>query len=478
MWSIGEKAVTHDVYFGEDEAAVAAATPADTALYKGSQGREENTFTPGALDWNKTYYWRVDEVNDGAAGSPWKGSVWSFTTADFIIVDDFETYSNDSPNRLFQTWIDGWGFSPDEFFPTGNPGNGTSASVGHDIWATGTPFTTIAETGIVHPGGSRQSMPFDYNNINSPYYSETDRTWTAGQNWTLNDVNTLSVWFHGYPVKYADTGATITMSAAGDDIWNNADAFRFAYKKLNGDGSITAKIISIDQTDVWAKAGIMIRESLEPGSANAAVVVSAASGVSFQWRPFVNDVSSNTGQGGLKAPYWIRLTRTGNTFKAEASANGTTWSSIGTDPVASSHDVILGSNVYIGLCVTSHNTNVQIATTGVFSDVKTTGTVTGNQWTVADIGMNHPGNDPDQLYVVVQDSAGKSATVNHPDGVNAVLNNAWAEWRIPLSDFTNVNLKSVKRMFIGVGDRKTPKPDGHGALFFDDIRVIKPATGG
>jgi hypothetical protein len=78
------------------------------------------------------------------------------------------------------------------------------------------------------------------------------------------------------------------------------------------------------------------------------------------------------------------------------------------------------------------------------------------------------------LYVILQDSAGKSFTVNHPDGVNAVLSNAWTEWKIPLSQFTSVNPAKIKKMSIGVGDPKSPKPDGHGLLYFDDIRVIKP----
>jgi len=454
-WTAGIKAASHVIYFSDDANAVA-----DGTVSAREQALEDTSFDPGTLEFGKTYYWRVDEVNPAEAGSPWKGSVWRFTTANFIVVDDFEDYVDDIEGRIFQTWIDGWGYT--EPAP-GNPGNGTSSTVGY----TGAPF---AETTIIH--GGRQSMPFDYNNIIQPYYSETDRTWARGQNWTLNSMDTLSLWFQRYAAKYLDDGKTVTISAAGDDIWNAADAFRFVYKRLNGDGSITTKVDSIVQTDVWAKAGVMIRESLTPGSANAANIVSAASGVSFQWRPFADDVSANVGQSGLKAPYWVRLTRTGNTFKAEASADGKTWSSIGTDPTASSRDVVMGGSIYIGRCLTSHNTNAKIATTGVFSDVKTTGGVSG-QWQVADIGMVHPGNDPAQLYVALQDSAGKVAVVNHPD-LNAVLTTAWTEWQIPLSEFTGVNTKSIKKMYIGVGDRKAPQAGGHGKLFIDDIRVIKP----
>ncbi len=171
MWSSGENAVTHEVYFGEDAAAVEAATTADAAIYQGSQALDKNTFAPGALEWNKTYYWRVDEVNTASADSPWKGSVWKFTTADFLVVDNFESYTDESPSRVFQTWIDGWGFSADDFFSTDNPGNASGATVGHDIWTTGTPYGTIMETSTVNPGGSGQSVPFDFNNIVQPYYS-------------------------------------------------------------------------------------------------------------------------------------------------------------------------------------------------------------------------------------------------------------------------------------------------------------------
>jgi len=81
-WSTGDLAVAHDVYFGRDAAAVAAATPADTTLYQGSLPLERTTWTPGPLEPNQTYYWRIDEVNPEDPNSPWKTQVWTFTTAD------------------------------------------------------------------------------------------------------------------------------------------------------------------------------------------------------------------------------------------------------------------------------------------------------------------------------------------------------------------------------------------------------------
>ena len=175
-------------------------------------------------------------------------------------MDEFEGYTNSSPFRVFQTWIDGWGFSPDDFFPTGDPGNTTGAMVGYDPT-----LGDIMETSIVH--GGRQSMPVEYNNVASPYYSEIERTWEAPQDWTLNGVTDLSLWFRGNPIAFADNGSEITMSASGNDIWNNADQFRFAFKRLTGDGSMTVKVNSILMTSGWTKAGVMIRDIADGGIA-------------------------------------------------------------------------------------------------------------------------------------------------------------------------------------------------------------------
>jgi len=215
-WFAGEKAAEHQVYFSQDANAVANADASSTSVYKGQQAG--TTFEPGALEWGETYYWRVDEINTDEPQSPWKGSVWSFATADFIPIDDFESYTNDSPDRVFQTWIDGYGFSPDEFLPQGNSGNGSTAMVGYDPT-----LGNIMERTIVH--GGKQAMPVDYNNANTPYYAEAERTWTAAQNWATNGVDTLTLHVRGQGSNGSDllyvtladsTGTSATVSYADD----------------------------------------------------------------------------------------------------------------------------------------------------------------------------------------------------------------------------------------------------------------------
>jgi hypothetical protein len=175
QWIPGEEATDHDVYFGADAQAVAEADSQTAGIYHGRQKADVTSYDPGALDWGKTYYWRVDEINPASTESPWKGVVWSFTTADFLLIEDFESYTDEEGSRIYETWIDGWT-------------NNTGSTVGN----AQAPF---AELKIVHEGS--QSMPLDYNNVNAPFYSEAEQTWSTPQNWTVNGMDTLTLYFRG-----------------------------------------------------------------------------------------------------------------------------------------------------------------------------------------------------------------------------------------------------------------------------------------
>jgi len=185
-WSPADFAASHEVYFGIDKEVV---RDADTSSpeYKGTRDLGSQSYEPGKLEWNTTYYWRIDEVNNANPDSPWIGPVWSFTTANFLIVDDFESYNDLDPadpdsNRIFNVWIDGYD----------NPTNGSL--VGYD----NPPF---AEQTIVH--GGNQSMPLYYDN--SVGYSEATLTLTYPRDWTENGVNTLTIWFRGNSDNAAET---------------------------------------------------------------------------------------------------------------------------------------------------------------------------------------------------------------------------------------------------------------------------------
>jgi len=189
-WAAGDTAVSHDVYFGTDRDAVAAADN-DAPEFQGNQPGTSFSLAD-VVEMGGEYYWRIDELE--ADGAVQAGYVWRFTIPDYLVVEDFESYTNDADTlqRVFQTWIDGIGFS--EPAP-GQAGNNTGALVGHDIWTEGTPYTTIVETANVH--GGAQAMPIYYDNRVAPGRSEADRTFTPGQNWTIEGVTTLVVHFRG-----------------------------------------------------------------------------------------------------------------------------------------------------------------------------------------------------------------------------------------------------------------------------------------
>jgi hypothetical protein len=168
---------TYEIFFGADT---------DALEKKASGNLGEESFEPGQLEWDTTYYWRVDEANSANADSPWTGPTWSFTTANFLIIDDMESYNDLDPadplsNRIFNAWIDGYD----------DPTNGSL--VGYD----NPPF---AEQTIVHSGN--QSMPMSYDNTVGK--SEATLTLASNRDWTVNGVTTLTIWFRGRAVNAAE----------------------------------------------------------------------------------------------------------------------------------------------------------------------------------------------------------------------------------------------------------------------------------
>ncbi|NQV31224.1 MAG: LamG domain-containing protein, partial [Phycisphaeraceae bacterium] len=216
-WQPGDTAIEHDVYFGLDAQAVALATPEDTTgLYGGRQSSTE--YTPDDLQMDQTYYWRIDQINGDQSLS--QGYVWRFTVTPYLIVDDFDRYTNFTPDRVFQTWVDGWGFSADDYYPDGNPGNGTGAAVGHDIWSFNSAHYNgdIMETSNT-PAGSTQAMPIYYNNAGGSGRSEVDRAFTPGEDWTVGDVTTLVLHVRGE----ADNTGQLYCKINGTKVAYNGD---------------------------------------------------------------------------------------------------------------------------------------------------------------------------------------------------------------------------------------------------------------
>ncbi len=223
-WLPGDHAASHELYLGTDKEAV---RNADTSSpeYKGTMNLGAESYDPGKLQWDTTYYWRVDEVNSTNPNSPWVGLVWSFTTANFLVVDDFESYNDIDPpdpesNRIFEAWSDGYEI----------PTNG--ALVGNEL-------PPYAEQSIVH--GGVQSMPYFYDN--SVGYSEATLTLTYPRDWTENGVSTLSIWFRGKSDNAAET----------------------LYVALNGNAIVTNDNPDAAQVTTWTEWNIDLQAFADQG---------------------------------------------------------------------------------------------------------------------------------------------------------------------------------------------------------------------
>ncbi|MCP4262471.1 MAG: discoidin domain-containing protein [Planctomycetes bacterium] len=223
----GRETAEHNVYFSDDEQAVIDGTAPVTTVI-------QTNFRPLSLNLGKTYYWRVDEVNNANPDSLWEGDIWSFTAMDFHVVDDMESYNDinegePGSNRIYNAWVDGYD----------DPTNGST--VGH----LDPPFY---EQTIVHSGN--KSMPFTYDN--GAGKSEAILTFTSNHDWTVNGVNTLTIWFRGEAANAAENlyvalngSAVVTNDnpdAALATSWTawNIDLTRFADQGVN-----LAKVTSI-----------------------------------------------------------------------------------------------------------------------------------------------------------------------------------------------------------------------------------------
>ncbi|MBA4137853.1 MAG: hypothetical protein C0518_11095 [Opitutus sp.] len=185
------------------------------------------------------------------------------------------------------------------------------------------------------------------------------------------------------------SGNTITVTGGGADIRGSADLFRFRYQILSGDGSITARVVSVSQANVWSKAGVMIRNSLAPGAPNIfAAVTPTWNGIVAQIRGTEGGQTTATSLAANgRPPYWVRVTRSGSIATAQSSPDGMTWNT------GSSWYLGLGANVFIGLAVTSHDQNALC--TATFDNVTISGGATpppppppppDGTWASTDIG--------------------------------------------------------------------------------------------
>jgi hypothetical protein len=453
-WTAGLDATLHKVYFGESFEDVDNAT--DGII------QAATTYSPGPLEFAKTYYWRIDELTGGQNSGIHKGNIWSFTTVGFV-VDDFEDYDA-GENLIWYAWHDGLGYGvagSANYFA----GNGTGSNIGDEN------TNSYCEETIIHGGG--QSMPYWYDNNKQGYanYSEAELHLMTMRDWAEEGVTELSLWFRGYPASLGSftegTDGTFTINAEGTRIGWKSDECYFSYKTLSGSGSIVAKVDSIEGILDSARVGVMIRETLDPDSLSTCAYIFARGGVEFHQRESKGSAGVETYLPDITLPRWLKLERdVFGTFRAFHSADGSNWQSFENSAPAS---IPMRSDVYIGLAVASyvgsHTCEV------VFSNVTITGTVS-SEWISQDIGLST--NDAEPLYVAIANSSGEPAVVYHDDPAATTID-SWTQWNIDLSKFSGqgVDLSDVDTIAIGFGDKSNPQSGGKGKMYFDDIRLYR-----
>jgi hypothetical protein len=453
-WLAGRGAVQHRVYFSDNRDAVSqAAAGAD----KGLLPLATTTFTPGTLPEATTYYWRVDEVVSAGISA---GPVWTFST--WRTVDDFETYTDAEGSRIYETWIDGWT-------------NKTGSTVGYNQ----APF---AEQKIIH--GGKQSLPLDYNNVNSPFCSEAELDFSPTQDWTAGGTEALVLFVQGRGVDFdlLNAATAPVIDAKVDDVWATAPILPLrttisgAAPSAPADASAQFRVL-YDATNLYVLADVN-DDALRNDSASTwqdDSVEIYIDGANAKGQPPLAGTNRQHTFGWTDTV--IAGTNTSVTGVQFAQVNTPTGWRI---EIKFPWQSLIGAGAPVGRLIgidCFYNDDDDGGDTRE-TQIAWHSTAGGDWQTPASWGTTMlvppgAGASADRLYVTLQDSSNRSAVVTHPDA--AVLKaTAWTEWKIPLGSFTGVNLARVKKMTIGVGDKAKPAPGRLGKVFVDDVCLVKP----
>lgn len=451
-WLSNASVLMYDLYVGTDAQAMAQAQTTSPQY----QGQLYNpVFDLVDLDPGRTYYWRVDEIDYSYTANP--GHVWQFTTADYYVIDNFEYYTNEISERIFESWIDGWGFiSPSP----GHTGNQTGSTVGY----LELPYT---EQHIVYSG--KQSMPLEYNNTQEHCNSEATREFESSFNMLRQsgqNLSQLKLAFRGQPEligHYFKQQNTVTLTGAGTGFQGDNDCAYFLSQSISGNATLTARIDQIESLDSLSQAGIMLRQSLDPNASQVCIAITSDGRLACHYRGTVGQsiVSQYTEPDTVNLPHWIRLQRQGSSITLTHSEDGITWIP---QPLNNQSNLSLSGFASLGLMYCAYADNISTGT-AAFSQVSSSSVTPMN--TASTLGI--PLNVADDLYIRLVDSQNRDLVIPHPDNPNAITQDHWDTWTIDLSILSGINLQAIKSLSIGVGSADSICSGGTGMIFIDDV---------
>ncbi len=447
----------------------------DVRIYDRAMSREEihdafadvsQAWWPEPEDRTATDIWSLSELSWRPGEGAVKHDVYIGTNADAVAAADTSDTTGIYQGRQSETTFTlgslnlgtTYYWRVDELVPA------ALAAWKGNVWS----FSTAAELVLYD-----EATPFPYDNSADPFLSEISLDLDPALDLT-DPFGRLAVSYTGQAgagsVTVDDAAGTVTMVGRGADIWGTADEFQYAYTTLTGDGSMTVKVDSLASTDNWTKAGIMIRESLDAGSAFAAVFATGNNGVRFQARAMTDqDAESDTSvatdeQKALAAPVWIKIERTFPMISAYYSTDGVAFTPMSWNP-----QVIPMSPapIHIGLAVTSHS-GAETYADAVFSELSSTGGVAAGPLTSAEIGLES--NSAEPMYLVLTDASGATAAVLNPDPA-ATLQTSATDFTVDLADYA-IDLAAVAKVSLVIGDFDAPAPGGSGSLTINNVRLL------
>lgn len=341
-------------------------SPTTTSVQIGATKQLSATISPANatntnLTWNSSNtsvatvngYGLVTGVGTGTATITVKTQDGNKTATSTITVTAVPVTGATLNNTSLQLFSGG---STSQLIATVNPSNATNKNV---TWSSSnTSVATVNSNGVVTPiAAGSATITVTTQDGNKTANCAVSVTGSVPSPWSTSDIGNV-----GATGSAGYSSGSFTLAGSGYDIEENDDEFRFVYQQKTGDVTIIARMVSIQNTNPWAKAGVMIRESLNSNSKMSFIPITAANGTFFQNRTTTNGISQeSTIVSGIASPYWMKLVRAGNTFTSYISSNGTSWTQQGTSTIS------MAQNAYIGLGVTSHNDGVLC--TAVFDNV-------------------------------------------------------------------------------------------------------------
>lgn len=362
-WARAAFATSYDVYLGTTSGSMTLAANVPAALVQ-DPPTSYSWAPPSGLQPGTTYYWRVVSRTNATAVDPAiaAGSATrSFTTSGSAPATPPAAPSSPSPGNGATgvstsptlTWSAAGATSYQVRFGTSNPPPSAATNVATASYAPGTLADATRyywQVVAVNAGGSTTGSVWSFTTGSGSSPSPLPSPWQS------RDVGNVG---QAGSATYAN--GQFTVRGAGADIWGSSDGFHFLYQSLSGDGVVTARLSSMQNTHAYAKAGVMLRTSLAANSAHVILDMVPGGGIEFMRRPTSGGSTAYLGGTSGTRPQWLRLSRTGDTVASFVSSDGNSWTPVGTTTVA------LGSTIYAGVVVCSHTTTT--LNTSVFDQV-------------------------------------------------------------------------------------------------------------